>query len=480
MRTPPDLLDYFPPGLSPRHAQVELLQAFQEGYRAADVVVLGCPPAFGKTEIAYAIAHWLAAQGITANYLVPDNVLVRQTADRYPQFCPLFRKDMYACEHPDHEASGFAKACGNAAHRRARDLARDSDTRLMNTHVYRANKLYAEAAIFDEAHKIRDLLDEDWPVRIWHHDYAFPAGLGTVADVIAWGQSHLRTQPTDERLRTLLLQVARVRDTSNVEYVTRMYRNAMAPALEVRCCLARLAKKRLWPDGLVSKIVLMSATIGSKDIAELGLDRRRVLYLAGDSPIPAAQRPIVYKPVCVMSSQRLDHALPLLAKELLATMDREPGKGLIHVPYNIADRLRPLFQHPRLLWHTKRDKQDVLAAFRAAPAESGAVLVCSGLYEGVDLPFDDDSWQVIGKVPYLSLGDEFVKQHLAEDPDWYDWQAIKRLLQAYGRLPRRPDGRGTTYIFDINYARLLKKDRSRETPMFPKHYMAATQGGRAS
>jgi Rad3-related DNA helicase len=133
--------------------------------------------------------------------------------------------------------------------------------------------------------------------------------------------------------------------------------------------------------------------------------------------------------------------------------------------------------HPRLMWHTKHNKQAVLADFRAAPASEGSVLVCSGLYEGVDLPFDDDSWQVIGKVPYPSLGDEEVLRKMTADADWYDWQAIKRLLQAYGRLPRRTDGHGTTYIFDLNYERLLKADKARPVRMFPSHYMAATQGG---
>jgi Rad3-related DNA helicase len=169
----------------------------------------------------------------------------------------------------------------------------------------------------------------------------------------------------------------------------------------------------------------------------------------------------------------MEYALPLLAAELRRLLDTEPGKGLIHLPYNVASKLRGLLSHPRLVFHDKADKGAVLADYRAAPADSGAVLVASGLYEGVDLPFEDDCWQVVGKVPYLSLGDAQVKARMQTDPDWYAWQAIKRLLQACGRLPRRPDGRGTTYIFDSNYERLLAADARRPVRMFPQYHLAA-------
>lgn len=470
---PPDILDYFPPGLTPRPAQVELLRAVQTAWSGADVLVLLCPPASGKTEIAYTIAHWQAAGGVTTNYLPPENVLVQQTAARYPNLTTLLRKDMYTCQC--HVSEESQEACALSQYRYAKSCAQTARVRLMNTHVYRAHKLYAPVAIFDEAHKLSDLLDDVWPVRFWARDYDIPDTLQTVADVIEWGQAHLKQDPSDDRLRKQLVEVSRIRQVSTVERRTLPYRGKPASLLEVRPAPKKVADLRLWPYP-VQKIVLMSATIGPKDVEELGLNGRRVVYLTCDSPIPAPQRPVVFRRVCNMGMRYLDHALPLLAREVLRLLESEPGKGLVHVPYSLVPRLQQLMSHSRLRWHTKYDKQDALTAFRAEPASSGAVLVCSGLYEGVDLPFEDDSWQVIGKVPYPSLGDEDVKRKLAADPDWYDWQAIKKLLQAYGRLPRRVDGHGTTYIFDLNYERLLKADRKRSTPMLPAHFIAAQRG----
>lgn len=468
-----DILAYFPPGLTPRPAQVELLRSVQAAWSSADIIVLLCPPASGKTEIAYTIAHWQAARGNTANFLPPENVLVQQTAERYPQLTTLLRRNLYTCEC--HHSEEGRKGCAKAQYLAAKDAASDAKVRLMNTHVYRAHKLYAPVAIFDEAHKLSDLLEDAWPVRFWAHDYDIPVNLQTVADVIQWGQEHLKQDPTDDRLRKQLLEVSRLRLVSVVERRTLPYRGRPAALLEVRPAPAKVAAQRLWPHP-VQKIVLMSATIGPKDVEELGLEGRRVVYLKCDSPIPAAQRPVVFKRVCNMSMKYLDYSIPLLAKEVLKLLDTEPGKGLIHVPYSLVPRLQALMSHPRLRWHTKYDKQSALASFRNEPASEGAVLVCSGLYEGVDLPFDDDSWQVIGKVPYPSLGDEEVKRKMTADPDWYDWQAIKKLLQAYGRLPRRVDGHGTTYIFDLNYERLLKTDRKRAQQMLPDHFIAAQRG----
>ena len=41
-----------------------------------------------------------------------------------------------------------------------------------------------------------------------------------------------------------------------------------------------------------------------------------------------------------------------------------------------------------------------------------------------------------------------------KDPEWYDWQAIKAILQACGRVCRTPTDRGVTYIFDQKFRRL--------------------------
>jgi len=146
-------------------------------------------------------------------------------------------------------------------------------------------------------------------------------------------------------------------------------------------------------------------------------------------------------------------------------------RGLIHLPYSLADEIRPLLSDPRLIFHERDNKQWALDQFRADT--TNRVLVASGMYEGVDLPYDAARWQLIGKVPYLSLGDEWIKKKSDDNPDWYQWEAIKRVVQAAGRIVRTPDDEGISYIWDSQFGRLWDRDTHRHESLFPKFFRDA-------
>jgi hypothetical protein len=80
---------------------------------------------------------------------------------------------------------------------------------------------------------------------------------------------------------------------------------------------------------------------------------------------------------------------------------------------------------------------------------------------------------VIAKVPYLSLGSQRVQIKGKASQDWYEWEALKRLIQAAGRISRAPDDFGITYIFDTNFGNLLRTDARRETSLIPVFFKEA-------
>ena len=157
----------------------------------------------------------------------------------------------------------------------------------------------------------------------------------------------------------------------------------------------------------------------------------------------------------------------MLADKIRQKLTEHPQKGLIHLPYRYAQSLQGALEHPRLLFHTNKDKLQKLAEFKASEDK---VFVCSGLYEGLDLPYDAARWQILGKVPYASLGDARIKAKFDIDKEWYDWEALKKLIQASGRASRAADDYSITYIFDRAFERLLQNDRARQYPLIPQYF----------
>ena len=470
------ILDHFPKHLTPRPEQREILLELEAKWAAHDIFSLVMPPGSGKTEVAVTIAAWRAANRETTNYLPPTNVLVEQAIDRYPKLFPMRRMDAYRCEDRQQSCADVKDDCGHlckgCVFLAGKRKAKAAPVRIMNYYVYFAQCLYADNAVFDEAHQLLEMLQDKQDIKLWQSLYKFPMGLKTVSDVILWAQDYLKTR-NDTKLSEALRQIMLVRAGALTVYRETKRRGRSDIVLHVIPASIRSVPPWLWPANKVRKIVLMSATISPHDVTELGLADRRVAYLECGSPIPADRRPVVYQPCYNLSRSTAERAMPELVGMIKGLLAKHPEKGLIHVPYGLAEQLQPLLSDPRLLFHGKDDKAWALDQFRSATVESGRVLIASGLYEGVDLPYDAARWQLIGKIPYLSLGDERIKRKADENPDWYQWEAIKRVVQAAGRIVRAPDDYGVTYIFDRQFGRLLERDAHRHLSLFPQFFRDA-------
>jgi len=232
-----------------------------------------------------------------------------------------------------------------------------------------------------------------------------------------------------------------------------------------------MARPILWPKS-VKKIVLLSATINEIDVHELGLDRHHdVVYHHCGSPIPPSVRPIYYQPHVNMAYKNKELSIPVLAECINAVLADKPESGIIHTTYADANALRPFLSNPRLLWHTHDNKQMVYNQFITG-ARNGRVLVGSGFTEGIDLKGDLARWQILTKVPSLSLADPAVAMKAQSDPGWYAWQSVKNLIQASGRVCRTPEDYGETYIFDSQFKRLYTDRRY----LFPAWYQDSVRG----
>ena len=457
------ILNYFPKGKSARPGQAAILLQVEELLAKNDVLVLTAPTAFGKTELAVTLAAWIRGN---VNYLQPNNILVDQAASRYSEFTPLHRRAAYPCLNRDHYDPEIPCRC---QFHLARRTAQSAKIRLMNYWTYFANRpaVTATTLIFDEGHQVVDMLATFNNEKLLQSEFGFPDTLRTVGGFIEWAQCELEKADNDD------LQAA-VNKLSLItpEHGLVLKRIGSDVALSIQPVTAQVFGYLLWPRKAVRKLIFMSATIGPLDIKELGLDSLRVAYLDCESPIPPANRPLVYEPRYNLSHDCVPLALPVLAKTVEDLLKRHPEKGIIHVPYGLAGKLQVLCSHPRLRYHTKRTKASVLQEFKDSLPEDGAVLVASGLYEGVDLPYDAARWQLIAKVPFLSFADPIIELRAKHNPEWYAWETVKRLLQAYGRIVRAPDDQGISYICDTTFSGLFRRNKQ----LFPQFVRDALKG----
>jgi Rad3-related DNA helicase len=453
----------------PRPIQTEALEIIEKAWDSHDVFVVSLPVAAGKSRIALTIARWVKQQ---TRILTPTNILVEQYLQDAPHLNHIRKKDTYSCsisrsEVPESCAQVYKDnggrhcvACHYVDKVRAAKLAKQG---VYNYYTHVALKLPGPVLIFDEAHKVIDAMRNFAAKRLWKFQHDYPDWVRTYGTLHKWVIGRCQQLPGNKVLQQLKEDL----ENGSTRYLVKRgmedYRG------EERDCISLLPldvsqeSPILWPKA--EKVVLMSGTISHKDIESMGLHRKRVCYIDLPSPIDATSRPVHFTPVAPMGYATQGASLPKMAEWIRTALATNPGKGLIHATYSVAEKLRELLEdEPRLRWHDETDKIEVYQAFR--DTKEPVVLVASGLYEGVDLYGTDYQWQAITKIPYPSLAEPAIKFKAEKDSTWYQWETLKSIIQACGRICRGPDDYGITYILDTNWRRLY--DAGRKTNLIPQ------------
>lgn len=461
------ILDYFPG--EPRPVQREALLSLEQSWNDADVFVINIPVSGGKSRIAVTIARWAWAQKRKQSAITtPTNVLVDQYKADFPKMASLKKSESYDCvNNKDKEnvkmscsdaKKYFGNCCRNCPY--VKDLRKNRAVPygVYNNYIYMAHKLFRPVLIADEAHNLVPMIASLAEKKLWKHDYDYPDGISTYGSLLRW----ISTSPRLAYDRKLQLLFKELTSGAPKYVVTRdveaSYRNSERDVLKLSPIDVSDQPPTLWPK-TVEKIVLLSATLGTKDVEQLGLDRRRVFYYSASSPIPARRRPVTANVGLSMAYANLEENVPKIATTIESEIARRPEqKGLIHATYSVAAMLKEhLSKNKRILFHDRENKMEVYQKFRELPADSGAVLVASGLYEGIDLPEDLGRFQFITKVPWPSMAEPAIKYMAETDPERYAWEAAKVVLQACGRICRTPTDYGETIILDSTFQRLYNE-----------------------
>ncbi len=467
------MLEFFPHNKTPRPCQVDAAEQLVKVWPNAEVIVLRAPTGAGKLALGMMVGKYAVSQGMTAAYIVPDGNLQQQAEAEYPEVASVWGGFDYRCvKHPANKCGQVRKLkcfkdCEKVCpHKLAVDSAKVG-LRIMHYATYLGTRKmvgYPDVLIADEAHRLGPFHQDAGGVALWHHEHKWPDTLVSHADVVNWIDTRGENAPGPAGLRkkahALLVGKGDVWVQSGLE----SYRNREERCLRVRPLTVRGSTWPMWPSR-VKKIVLLSATINSKTVYELGMGKgRREAYIDVASPIPAAARPVFILPWVYVSMKSRELSIRETAEYILEAARHHEGlAGLVHATYSDALEYRRYLTSDRFMWHDHTNKSSVYQEFLRTGARQGRILVGSGLHEGVDLKGDLARWQVLTKLPTPDLGNPAVALKAERDPEWYDSETVMAFTQACGRVCRGPTDYGITYLFDMKIIRLYEERKY----MFP-------------
>ena len=222
--------------------------------------------------------------------------------------------------------------------------------------------------------------------------------------------------------------------------------------------------------------LFMSATILSKDylckIAGIKSDQVKFIRVQ-ESSFPLKNRPIYLMNVAWLNAKTINQSLPAIAKAVNNIMTTHKNeKGIIHT--TSYSQLRFIKENIckenaiRLIeTSSKIDRNEILQ--KHYNNSKPTVLISPSLYLGIDLKDNHSRFQIIVKVPYPDLTDRRISVMKQRDPNWYSWNTILKIVQAYGRSIRSQEDFANTYILDSSISYLLKQTKE----MSPKWFSDA-------
>jgi len=470
-----NILDYWPFETF-RKGQKEFLLEVEKAWDHYDVIVATAPTGSGKTPVSKAIQDWQLAQGSGTAVLVPTNQLRDQAMDDYDDLVTVKKKSEYWLEKYQMTQEEFHKKIykfgpKDSEYEQDRRKARLVGSPLIaNYYTYLAHKLQRKNLIVDEAHCLLKTMQDMNARRVWRHVHGYPMMASTPAEVLAWIESKPNVIGLLAKLRN---EIKSLSPATLLEFGKGYYRGEEKDCLKLIPLDVSNEKPVFWPNK-TKKIVLMSATIGPEDVADMGLSKRRVCYIDMESPIPYENRRVIFNPIADMKLRVQDSSLPIIADEILKIAAVHPDKGLIHATYSIALKLKPLLEHnDRFVFHNNINKKEVYDRFCDSDPAEGKVLIGSGMEEGIDLKDDLARWQILLKCPYPSIANPAMRYVMKNNPEKYSWMTSKSTLQACGRVARGPDDMGTTYLLDSSFE--MWYNNSRES--LPTWFQIEGMGG---
>ena len=216
-------------------------------------------------------------------------------------------------------------------------------------------------------------------------------------------------------------------------------------------------------------IIFMSATILNVKLfcEELGITQDEVGIIRVDSAFDPKKSPIYFLPSGKMGYHDLSRSMPNVISKIKSILKKHPNdRGIIHTGnYRIAEEICNQIKDVRLMM--KKTYENNEALLKKHSASLNGVLVSPSLSTGTDLKDDLSRFQIIVKMPYMSLADRRVAKKAKLDSQWYTCEMLRTLVQACGRSTRSEDDYSTTYILDSAFGYIIQSNKN----LLPQQFM---------
>ena len=223
-----------------------------------------------------------------------------------------------------------------------------------------------------------------------------------------------------------------------------------------------------------NRIIFMSATILDIKgfIKTFGLDEDDCLVIRCESDFDPDKSPIYTLQNCSTNYNALkdEKNLQKIKDEVEKILEKHKNeKGIIHTGNSIISKyLKDNIKGDRLLVRYDNIQNNDIINFHNS-TKKPTVLVSSSLNEGVDLKNDLSRFQIIVKLPFLSLADSRTKVKKDIDNNWYLAETFKKFVQQCGRSTRNSEDHSVTYVLDNKFAYWFGK--AKKNKWFSKNFI---------
>lgn len=206
----------------------------------------------------------------------------------------------------------------------------------------------------------------------------------------------------------------------------------------------------------VPRIVFVSATLRPKTMYMCGIGKDNFTFKEFDSDFDPKRCPIYYVPTMRVDARNPDNSMLWMRLDQIASKRRD-RKGIVHtVSYTRRDEIKSTSRFADSMFINPKGEAptEMIEDFRNGPP--GSILVSPSVGTGYDFPKKDCEWQFMCKIPFQPPS-KIVKAREADDREYRSYQAMQKMVQAFGRGMRSKDDSCENFIGDEHMSWFLPR-----------------------